>query len=269
MNEIPAGFKVFLTTIGLIVVIALIFLFTPFTTVSAGYRGVVLRWGAFEGKVLSEGLHWRTPISTKIVKMEVRVKPIEIKASQAYSADQQTVTVHSVANYFVNPNDVGSVYQQYGLDFETSILRPKLEEIVKNTFAKYTAEQIIHNRGEISGEIKTAFSAAIPSFFTATNYSYVNEDFSDAYEKSVERKVIALQDAEAAKNHLTQATLDAQASIEQAKGEAEKIRIQAQAVTQQGGHDYVELQKIMRWDGRGCTQYCGLETSNGLLVTPK
>lgn len=36
----------------------------------------------------------------------------------------------------------------------------------------------------------------------------------------------------------------------QAKGEAEAIRIQAQAIQSQGGKEYVNLKTIEKWDGR-------------------
>jgi hypothetical protein len=43
---------------------------------------------------------------------------------------------------------------------------------------------------------------------------------------------------------------EAQQRIEQANGEAQAIKIQAQAITQQGGADYVKLQWIKQWDGK-------------------
>ena len=63
-------------------------------------------------------------------------------------------------------------------------------------------------------------------------------------------KVTAEQNALAAKNKLEQVRFEAEQRISQAKGEAEAIRIQAQAITQQGGKDYVQLKAIEKWSGK-------------------
>lgn len=42
---------------------------------------------------------------------------------------------------------------------------------------------------------------------------------------------------------------EAKQKVEQAKAEAEAIRIQAEAITQQGGADYVRLKAIEKWQG--------------------
>ena len=44
---------------------------------------------------------------------------------------------------------------------------------------------------------------------------------------------------------------EAEQRIAQARGEAEAIKIQAAAITQQGGQDYVNLQWIKAWGDGG------------------
>jgi regulator of protease activity HflC (stomatin/prohibitin superfamily) len=233
-----------------LIAILLLWIYFPFITIRAGSRGVVLSFGAFRGSVLEPGLHLINPISQTIVKMNVQTTALEVKASQAYSHDLQTVSIHSVINYNVNPSDTGNIYQQYGLEFESRILQPALEASIKQTVARYTAEELLNKRGEIQQEIENTFRAAIPNTFTVTKYALVNEDFTDQYEAAIEAKQVAQQNAEKAKNELEQAKTDAQAKIEKARGDAESIRIQAQAITQQGGADYVRLQWIAKWNGQ-------------------
>jgi uncharacterized membrane protein YqiK len=55
---------------------------------------------------------------------------------------------------------------------------------------------------------------------------------------AIEAKVKAEQDALAAK-----------AKLEQSKYEAEAIRIQADAIKNSGGAEYVQLQAIAKWNG--------------------
>ncbi len=53
-----------------------------------------------------------------------------------------------------------------------------------------------------------------------------------------------------AKNKLEQVKFEAEQRVAKAKADAEAIQIQAKAITQQGGKDYVQLKAIERWDGK-------------------
>ena len=78
----------------------------------------------------------------------------------------------------------------------------------------------------------------------------VNFGFSADYQAAIERKVIATQQKLKAEQDLSRIVIEADQRIAKAKGEAEAIRIQAQAIQSQGGKDYVQLQAIARWDGK-------------------
>lgn len=220
-----------------------------FTTVKAGERGVVLNWGAFNNQIFEPGLHFKVPFMQTVVKTNVQTKAIEVQKSEAYTHDLQVVDIHSVINYNVDPGAVGTVYQQYGLDFASKVLYPNLEASVKQTVAKYTAEDMLSKRAEVQAEIEQALKSSVPPQFLITKYALVNEAFSADYEAAIERKQVAQQDAETAKNLLTKAQVDAQSTIAKAQGDAEAIKIQAQAINSQGGADYVQLQAIKAWDG--------------------
>ncbi|MDO8617658.1 MAG: prohibitin family protein [Candidatus Uhrbacteria bacterium] len=240
--------KIIGVVVGVICFI-LILIINPFVTVSAGQRGVVLNWGAFNGRILDPGLHMRMPIAQSVVKMDVQTQKLEIAASEAYSHDLQNVKIHSVVNYNLDPKEVGLIYQQYGLDVESRILYPNLEAAVKQTVAKYSAEELLSKRGEVATEIELAFRQAIPHAFLVTKYALVNEAFSDAFEAAIEQKQIAQQNAEKANNDLKRIKIEAEQRVSQATAEAEAIKIQAQAIQQQGGASYVNLKAVEKWDG--------------------
>lgn len=229
----------------LIVLLAL----NPFVTVDAGERGVVLNWGAFNGEILDPGIHFRLPIAQSVVKMDVQTQKLEIEASAAYSHDLQNVSIHSVVNYNLDPKEVGLIYQQYGLDGEARILEPNLEAAVKQTIAKYSAEEILSRRGEVTAEIESTFRQSIPPSFLVTKYALVNETFSDAFEAAIEQKQVAQQNAEKADNDLKRIKIEAEQRVAQATAEAEAIKIQAEAIQQQGGASYVNLKAVEKWDG--------------------
>src|SRR3990167_4877868 len=92
--------------IGVVVIVVLVIFLRPFTLISAGQRGVVLNWGAVSDRVLTEGLHWRTPIVQKIVKIDVRIQKEEVDASAA-SKDLQTVSARIALNFHIDSEKVG------------------------------------------------------------------------------------------------------------------------------------------------------------------
>jgi regulator of protease activity HflC (stomatin/prohibitin superfamily) len=178
-----------------------------------------------------------------------------IDTSQLFGAskDLQDVMIGVVVNYHINPEKVDNIFAQYRSTavFESSVVEPIVRQIVKSTSAQYTAEELVTKRAEFSDKVNAqlmerfAEKDAVLEQFSVTNF-----EFSKAFTQAIEAKVTATQNAEAAKNKLEQVKFEAQQKVETAKAEAEAIRIQAAAVTSQGGADYVKLKWIERWDGK-------------------
>lgn len=234
----------------LIVIVIVISVINPFVIVSAGERGVVLNWGAVSDKVLGEGLHLVIPLQQKVISIDVKTKKIETD-SVAYSRDIQTVTTRIALNYHVDASTVNKLYQEVGLNYEDKIIQPAIQESVKATAANFTAQELIEERPKVKEEIKNFIKERLLIWrIVVDEFSIANLDFSDAYERAVEQKQVAQQDALRAKNDLERVKMEAEQRVAQATAEAEAIKIQAQAITQQGGKDYVQLKAIEKWDGK-------------------
>ena len=80
-------------------------------------------------------------------------------------------------------------------------------------------------------------------------------------------KVRAEQEALTEKNKLEKTKYMAQQKIEEAKGEAEKIRINAEAIQKQGWKEYIQLQFIQKWNGELPTVMWGWNNSMLLDVS--
>ncbi len=242
IKKIVIGSIVFLVLLGLL-------LLNPFVVVEAGERGVVLNWGAFNGEIMEPGLHFRTPFVQSVVKVNVQTQSADIEKSEAYSKDLQLVDIQSVVNWNVKPSQVGVYYTQYDGKFN-NVLVPRLEAVIKQVVAQYSAEELLSKRGEVQTKIFDLYTKSVPDLVDITNYSLVNESFSAAFESAIEKKQVAQQDAERAQNELKKVQVEAEQRVVQAKAEAEAIKIQAQAIQSQGGTDYVQLQAIAKWDGK-------------------
>ena len=234
----------------LILIIVLLVVLNPFVIITAGHRGVVMNWGAVSDNVLSEGIHWRTPIQQSVKSINVQTVKMEAKAA-AYSKDIQTVDTAIAINYHLNPDKVNRVYQTLGTDFENTIISPAIQESIKAVTAKYTAQELIEKREVVRDEIKSLLTERLQDKGILIDaFSIVNFDFSSDYEKAIEAKQVAQQNALKAENDLQRIKTEAEQRIAQATAEAQAIKIQSEAITQQGGADYVQLQAIKQWDGK-------------------
>lgn len=228
--------------------IVLIFL-NPIYIVRAGNRGIVLKWGAVTEEILGEGIHWIMPIAKKVYKVDVTVHKVEREASAA-SKDLQIVTTKIAINYYLNPDKVNRIYQTLRWEWEKRVIEPSIEEFVKKTTAKYTAEELITKREIVKNDLKITLSENLSKNYIILADVFITDfDFSEQFNKAIEDKVTAEQNAMREKNKLEQKKYEAEQLVVKAKAEAESIRIQAQAITQQGGKDYVNLKAVEKWNG--------------------
>lgn len=237
------------TIIGIILFVSLM----PFAIINAGERGVVLHWGNVD-RVLTEGIHWRTPIAEDVIRMNVSTQKEEITASAA-SKDLQTVQAKVAVNYNLQPDKVGDIYKTLQLDAVDRVIAPSIQEAVKSATAKYTAEELITKRELVKEDIQMALKDRLAmSYITISNISITDFDFSAEFNKSIEAKVKAEQDALTAKNKLEQVKFEAEQTISKARAEAESIKMQSEAANNEKYIKLKELEVRMKmsekWDGK-------------------
>lgn len=175
---------------------------------------------------------------------------IEADASAA-SNDLQIVNTKLAVNFNRMPEKVGYIWSAFHADEVDRLVVPAIQEAVKAATAHYTAEQLITQRDKVKEEVLDLLKARLsPNGIMLTGISMTDFKFSDTFENAIEAKVTAEQNALAEKNKLAQVQYQAQQRVTQATAEAEAIKIQAQAITQQGGASYVQLQAIHKWDGK-------------------
>jgi regulator of protease activity HflC (stomatin/prohibitin superfamily) len=226
----------------------LVLLMNPFAMVQSQQVGIVTKFGAIDGTI-GEGLHVINPFTTDIVKMDITTQKIETP-SQAASKDLQSVSTIVSVNYNLDSTKVIDIYRELKNEYAERIISPSVQEAVKSATAKYTAEELITKREEVKGAIYQDLKTRLATRdIIVTEVLITNFDFSPSFNEAVEAKVKAEQDALASKNKLEQTKYEAEQKVVTAQAEAESIRIQAEAVTSQGGADYVKLKAIEKWNG--------------------
>ncbi len=236
---------------GAMTVAVLVLGFGSWTIIGPNEQGVRVTLGKADDGSLGSGFPFKLPRISKIHKVSIQTQTDNDKLPAA-SSDLQDVEIEVVVNWRVNPNAVRDVQFQYkGLEnYTRSVIAPMVRDAVKATSAKYTAEELIKKRDEFAAHIGHLLSETMASKGAVSErVSIVNFTFSPSFTKAIEAKVVAEQDALAAKNKLAQVQFEADQRVAQAQGEAQAIRIQASAIQSQGGADYVKLQWIKAWNG--------------------
>lgn len=237
-------------SLPLVVLLALAVASSGLVQVSAGHRGVILRWGAVRTElILDEGLHLIVPVMDKMVEVTVQTLAYEAEA-EAASKDLQDVKTSVTLNYNLEPSRTANVYQTLRQDWEVRIIKPAVQEAVKAVTARYLAEELITKRPDVKEAITTALTGRLDAFgIYVEAVSLTNFRFTEVFTASIEAKVVAVQQALQAENKLKQVEWEAKqaqtaavgkanAAIAEAEGQAKAITIVATATAE--GNKLVE-----------------------------
>lgn len=239
--------------IGVITILLLIVLFGSLRTVPTGYVGIKTIFGKVQNDVIQEGLNLKKPFIEKIVKIDCRTKKIETDSGSA-SKDLQDVALKIVVNYNVNKETANKLYQEVGTTYEDVLVKPAILESIKSITAQYTAEELITKRKEVSDIMQKTLKEKIePKGFNVVDLSVTDLNFSDAYNKAIEEKQVAQQNAQKAKYQLEQAKIDNEKKIENAKAEAEVMKQQNKEITDKTLElKRLEVQQklVEKWNGQ-------------------
>jgi regulator of protease activity HflC (stomatin/prohibitin superfamily) len=238
---------------GIIALVIVVGVFFSATTVASGYRGVLLQLGAVKPAILSEGFHFKIPFIQTVQPIEVRVQKEE-SSQTAASKDLQMVTATVAVNYSVDPEAVNSLYQEVGLDYRSRIVDPAIAESLKAVTAQYTAEELISKRPEVSAKVKEMLDVKLTKYYMILEEINIKEfAFSEEFNKAIESKQTAEQNALRAQRDLERIKIEAEQKVAQAKAEAEALRLKKQEVTAeliQLKQIEVQEKALEKWDGR-------------------
>jgi len=236
MNAVIGG-----TIATLVGIVALTVIGGSWYTVNEGYRGVQLRNGAVIG-TSEPGLGFKLPIIESVVDISVQSQAQLYENILAYSRDQQTAGLNLSVNYRFPADQVETIYREYGGEAGviSRLLDRQVLEEVKNVFGKFNASTAIQERERLAAETQMAIQKAVVGPIIVESVQIENIDFSDAYENSIEARMLAevevqkvRQNAErekvTAEITVIQAQAEADAQLARATAEAEATRIRGDA----------------------------------------
>jgi regulator of protease activity HflC (stomatin/prohibitin superfamily) len=221
---------------GVLAFLVLIFLIGSYTSIDEGERGLVTRFGKTV-KVIEPGMNY-VGFFNDVTIFQTRNNRYEAIAN-AGTIDLQTAVIQVAVNYEIDKGSIEEIYRQFGKNYLDRIFTQNVQESVKSVSAKYQAPELITKRDQFKRDVITKLTESVNKYVIITDVTISNIDFSDSFDAAIEQKVVAEQNAAAARN-----------KVETARAEAEAVRLRAQAIQQGGGAEYVQLEWIKKWDGQ-------------------
>jgi prohibitin 2 len=236
-----------LLSILIVIVIAIVAAAQSTFTVQPGFRGVEVTLGKVSEQFKPEGFGTKTPFVTNIVSIPVRQLARQLPA-ECYSSDLQQVNVSLRVLYRIPESSVVRIYKEFAGDPFDNLIAPRVQEALKEVTALQSAEQIVKKREDIKVKALASAREKIGAILTVEDVVLENITLSKELETAIESKMV--QEQEAAKARFTQqkAQIEADTAIIRAKGEAEAIRIRAEAIRDNPG--LIQLQIVEKWDGK-------------------
>ncbi|MCM1269479.1 MAG: prohibitin family protein [Ruminococcus flavefaciens] len=231
-----------------------------FTIVPAGNTGVVLTLGKVSETSYQEGFHLKIPFIQQVEDMSNKIQVYETPAS-AVSKDLQTVSSKIAVNYRLLSDKTASMYKDVGIDYQTVLIAPVVQECMKSATAKYTAEQLITERAAVGDEVKASLDMKLNDYgIYIEKFNIVNFDFTEEYNNAIEAKQVAEQNLLKTKTEQEQAIVIANAEADkkviaaEAQAKATLTEAQAQAdanklLEESLSDKVIAYEQIQKWNG--------------------
>lgn len=203
--------------------LALVLLPMSIHTVEAGEVAVVKHLGEAK-QVRQAGTYFDFWITESYEKYDAKVQTLDITTA-AYSKDAQTMDIAMTVQYQIDPSKAIEIAQTYGtLDTLSNRITSVSIERTKSILSSYSAMEIIETRASISPQVEQLIQETVSNNYYVTINAVVltNIDFSDAFEATVEQKMIAEQQK-------IQAEYEKQTAIIQAERDLEVAKLKADA----------------------------------------
>ena len=220
---------------SLLVLIALI---SAVYSISPGYRGVLITLGKVSQHSYINGVGFKWPFVSSMIKMDVRTRKMTDKTS-TYTSDIQTADLEYTFTYDLNPENIHILYEKVGLDYEAKAILPSLNDVLKDVIGKWQAQELVANRDKARVDVVAGLQERLDRrFFQNITFQFINIDYSDKFEGAIEDKVIAEQKAQEAVNNTKRIKEEAEQKLISAKAEAEAMEIKSEALSKNKGYNY-------------------------------
>ncbi len=245
MNTPKAGVVYFIVAVVLMMVLA-----KPFTIIEEGQRGILSTNGKYQDQALLPGLHFIIPVIQKVYIVDTKVRiinyasRIEANSNASGISSKPAITVldkrglpvsiELTVQYRLNSQFAAQTISNWGFSWEDKIINPVVRDVVRNVVGKYDAESLPQLRNTIATEIDEAVRKNVsglensPAILQSVQLREIGLPIK--VKEQIERVQVAKQEVQRAEQEVQRAKQDAFKRAEEARGVAEKARIEAQGI---------------------------------------
>ncbi len=216
--------------------------------VDSGHTGLKLSWGKIVSEPLGPGLWFYNPVGGSLVTYDCREQRVDFRMN-AYTKDVQSAEFQIVVTFSLDQSQIVALHNEIGPQYADKVLAPAVIGVTKDVVGGWEADKLINGREQATKEIYTQVTARLKDKpVRVSSVVLANIDYSDVFEKSIEDKQVAMQNAIRAKNKTLQIEEEARQKVIAAEAEAKSMQIRGDALKSNPG--LVSLEAIQKWDGK-------------------
>ena len=194
--------------------------------VPAGNVGIVYSFGSIVNQT-AEGLQFIAPWQT-LTAASVQVQGHKFDKLDSFSSETQDVFVASTVNVRVSPENIQALYRDVGPNYFDVLVRPRVLQDFKDETVKYRSVDIAPHREDIRRSVRERLTNELKAHsIIVEDLLLDNISFTPAFQNAIEEKQRQSQLALAEREKVGSEKAKADQKIEEARGRAESILIEA------------------------------------------
>lgn len=233
--------------------------------VDTGNVAVESTLGQVKPEVLPPGVYFT--LFKRVTEVVAKEAPVPINDLKPQTSDKITLQDLDVDIYVqINPAQAAKIMTKWpgdiaefdgegGVRIGFSFVTRQAREAVYSAVARRGSATVHTERALIAADVVKELQASLDAeagkdLFYVRSANVRNLVTDPALEANIKAAAQAQFKLQEEKNRLEVAKVEADRKRAEAQGEADAIRIKAEAVSKQGGTEYVQLQAIQKWDGK-------------------
>ena len=233
-----------LVVIAVLAIIGLIVLFNTVLVVDAGHMAVIFNNLTGGLSVRYPGTNILLPGLQKPIIYDTRIRTYNMSSSysegeargdealETLTKDGQIVRMDISVRFHVDPTKVVDLHKNIGPDFINKVVRPEVRNQARLAVSAYPVTEVY---SEKRMEIQTRSNESLrpkfsKSYLVLDEVLIRNVRFTPEFEKAIEQKQIAQQQAQQMEYTLQRERLEKERKIIEAQGESESIRLKGIAL---------------------------------------
>ena len=233
--------------------------------IDTGNVGVESTLGQVKPETMPPGVYFT--LFKRVTEVCAKELPLSINDLRPQTSDKITLQDLDIDLYVqIDPSKAPTILTKWPGDLQEldkegcarigmNYVARQAREAVYDVSSKFGSATIHTERSKIAADTVKQLQVALDAeagkgmFFvrSANVRNMVTDQALEANIKAAAQAQFKLQEE---KNRLEVARVEADRKRAEAQGEADAIRIKAEAVAKQGGAEYVQLQAISKWDGK-------------------